>query len=68
MTVKMSLHLSSQTNDILEKLCEENHLTKSDFLRKSIALMQVALKNKEKGNHLEIVNEKGEKQGEIIGL
>lgn len=67
-TVKMSLHLSLQTNAIVEKLCEENHLTKSEFLRKSIALMQVALKNKENGNHLVVINDKGEKQGEIIGL
>ncbi len=67
-TVKMSLHLSPETNQILEQLCQDNHLTKSDFIRKSIALMQVALKNKKKGNHLVVINDKGENQGEIIGL
>lgn len=67
-TIKMSLHLSPETNEILEKMCEDNHLTKSDLLRRSLALMQVALKNKKNGNHLVVVNEQGEKQGEIIGL
>jgi len=67
-TVKMSLHLSPETYDILEKLSEDNHLTKSDLLRKSIALMEVALKSKKKGNHLVIINNKGEKESEIIGL
>ncbi|OGT42004.1 MAG: hypothetical protein A3F42_04375 [Gammaproteobacteria bacterium RIFCSPHIGHO2_12_FULL_37_34] len=67
-TVKMSLHLSPETNDMLEQLSQDNHLTKSDLLRKSLALMQVALKNKKKGNHLVVLNDKGEKEGEIIGL
>jgi len=67
-TVKMSLHLSPETYEILEKLSEDNHLTKSDFLRKSIALMEVALKNKRMGNHLVIMNNKGEKESEIIGI
>lgn len=67
-TVKMSLHLSPETYSMLEKLSEDNHLTKSDLLRKSIALMEVALKSKEKGKHLVIMNDKGEKESEIIGL
>ncbi len=67
-TVKMSLHLSPETNNMLEELSRDNHLTKSDLLRKSLALMQVALKNKKKGNHLVLLNDKGEKEGEIIGL
>jgi predicted DNA-binding protein len=67
-TVKMSLHLSPETNDMLEQLSRDNHLTKSDLLRKSLALMQVALKNKKNGNHLVVLNDKGEKEGEIIGL
>lgn len=67
-TIKMSLHLSPETNDMLEQLSQDNHLTKSDLLRKSLAFMQVALKNKKMGNHLVVLNGKGEKEGEIIGL
>ncbi len=67
-TVKMSLHLSQETNDMLEQLCEDNHLTKSDLLRRSLALMQVALKYKKKGNHLIVVDDNDNKLSEIVGL
>lgn len=67
-TVKMSLHLSPETNDTLEQLSEDNHMTKSELLRKALALIEVALKNKEKGNHLIIVDKNDEKVSEIVGL
>ncbi len=67
-TVKMSLHLSPDTNKILEKLCEDNHLTKSDLLRRSLALMEVALKYKKKGGHLIVVDDDNNKMSEIVGL
>lgn len=67
-TVKMSLHLSEETNDMLEKLCEDNHLSKSEFLRKSIALMELALKYKKKGDHLIVVDNNNNKVSEIIGI
>ena len=67
-TVKMSLHLAPETHDILEKICEENHLTKSDLLRRSLALMEVALRYKKKGGHLIVVDDNDRKISEIIGL
>ncbi len=67
-TVKMSLHLSPETNDTLEQLSEDNHMTKSELLRKALALIEVALKNKEKGNHLIIVDKNDKKVSEILGL
>jgi predicted DNA-binding protein len=67
-TVKMSLHLSPETNDTLEQLSEDNHMTKSELLRKALALIEVALKSKEKGNHLVIVDKNDKKISEIIGL
>ena len=47
-TVKMSLHLSNQTNDLLEQMCDDNQLTKSEFIRRAIALMGVAMNYKKK--------------------
>jgi hypothetical protein len=67
-TVKMSLHLSPKTNEMLEQLCEDNHMTKSDILRKSLALMQVVMKYKKKGNHLVVVDDNDNKLSEIVGL
>jgi predicted DNA-binding protein len=67
-TIKMSLHLSTETNNTLEQLSEKNHMTKSELLRKALALLDVALKNKEKGNHLVIVDKNDKKVSEILGL
>jgi len=67
-TVKMSLHLSPETHEMLEKMCEDNFLTKSDLLRKSLALMEVVLKYKKKGGNLIVVDDKGRKMSEIVGL
>jgi hypothetical protein len=67
-TVKMSLHLSPKTNEMLEQLCEDNHMTKSDILRKSLALMQVVMKYMKKGNHLVVVDDNDNKVSEIVGL
>ena len=47
-TIKMSLHLSPETNNLVEELCEDNHLTKSDLMRRAVALIAVALKYKNK--------------------
>lgn len=67
-TVKLSLHLSLETNDRLEQMCADNNLTKSDLLRKALALVEVALQNKSKGNHLVIMDNEDRKLGEIINL
>lgn len=67
-SVKLSLHLSPDTNNMIERLCEEGHMTKSELLRKSIALIEVALDNKKEGNSLVIQSKDGKKIKEIIGL
>ena len=67
-TVKMSLHLSNQTNDLLEQMCDDNQLTKSEFIRRAIALMGVAMNYKKKGGHLVVLDEKDNKMTEITGL
>lgn len=67
-TIKMSLHLSPETNDTLEQLADENHITKSELLRKALALIEVAFKSKGEGNHLAILDKNNKKVSEIIGL
>ena len=67
-TVKMSLHLSQETNDLVEGLCEDNHLTKSDLMRRAVALIAVALKYKKQGGHLVVLDDKNNKMSEIVGL
>lgn len=67
-TVKMSLHLSPETNETLEELADQNHITKSELLRKALALIEVAFESKKKGNHLAILDKNDKKVSEIIGL
>jgi len=67
-TVKMSLHLPPEANALLEEMSEMGHTSKSDVLRKSIALMKVALESKQQGNHLVVMNNKNEPVKEIVGI
>jgi predicted transcriptional regulator len=50
--VRLSLDVSPELNDLLEQLARETHATKSDVLRKAIALMDVAVEAKERGQKL----------------
>lgn len=67
-TVKMSLHLSERANDMLEQMCEDNDVSKSELMRRALALMSVATKYKKKGGHLVVLDDNGNQLSEIIGL
>jgi predicted transcriptional regulator len=66
--LKMSVHLSPELSKKLEKMSEESHSSKSDVLRKAIFLMDVAIDSKKHGNKLAVVDQKGHKVSEIIGV
>lgn len=66
--IKLSLNFSTETNQILEQMSEESHVSKSDILRRSIALMKYALDAKKEGKKLGKINENGEVVSELIGL
>ena len=64
----MSLDVSPELNDALESVANETHSTKSDVLRKSIALLQMAVKEKKYGNHLGVFDRKNKILKEIVGF
>jgi len=66
--IRLSLDVSSELNETLDAMAEQSHSSKSDILRKSIALMGVALQEKERGNHLSVVSSDQKIIKEIIGL
>jgi len=66
--VRLSLDVSSELNDTLDSMAERTHSSKSDVLRKSIALMEVALQEREQGNHLSVVSKDQKIVKEIVGL
>jgi predicted transcriptional regulator len=66
--IRLSLDVSPEVNKILDQMATASHSTKSDVLRKSIALMEVALEEKGKGNHLGVIGKDQRVVKEIVGL
>lgn len=67
-SVRLSLDVSSELNYVLESVAKATHSSKSDVLRKSIALLEIAVKEKKHGNHLGVFNEKQKIINEIVGF
>ena len=66
--VRMSLNISPELAEKLEKMSEESHSSKSDVLRKAIFLMDIAIDSKKEGNQLAVVNKDGQKVSGILGI
>jgi len=67
-TTRLSLDVSPELNRTLDEISEKTHTSKSEVLRKSIALMDVAIREKDGLNHLAVVNKDNKIVKEIIGL
>jgi predicted transcriptional regulator len=66
--VRLSLDISRELNDLLEQLAARTGGTKSDVLRKAIALMEVAMDGKRRGLKLGLADKDQQLTTEIIGL
>jgi predicted transcriptional regulator len=66
--IRLSLDVSPELNRIIDEMAEKTHSSKSEVLIKSIALMKVAVQERDKDNHLAIVNQNQEIIKEIVGL
>ncbi len=66
--VRLSLDVSAELNELLEAMGKETSSTKSDVLRKSIALLEMALREKQRGNHLGVFNNDQKIVKEIVGF
>ncbi len=66
--VRLSLDISRELNDLLEQLAAQTGGTKSDVLRKAIALMEVAVDGKRRGLKLGLADKDQQLTTEIIGL
>jgi predicted transcriptional regulator len=66
--VRLSLDISSELNDLLERLAEQSGSTKSEVLRKAIALMEVATEAKRQGKKFGIADRDQQLSTEIIGI
>lgn len=68
MTVRLNVNITDKLNDRLDVLAVEDGTTKSELLRKAIALMDLALTERLKGNKLAITNENNKVLREIVGV
>jgi hypothetical protein len=67
--VRLSLDVSPELNDLLEELARETHATKSEVLRKAIALMDVAVEAKGHGQKLYVSDQPpAGASREIVGI
>lgn len=66
--VRLSLELSPQLNQTLEDLAAKSHGTKSDVLRRAIALMAVAIQAKSEGKKFGVADKDQELATEIVGI
>lgn len=67
--VKMTLEMSEELNEVLEELAKELSTTKSEVVRKALALMEVATAAKKKDQMLGVVSKKDDRLvSRIIGL
>ena len=66
--VRLSLDISAELNALLERLADTTGGTKSDVLRKAIALMEVAIEAKRQGKKFGIAEKDQQLATEIIGI
>ena len=66
--VRLSLDISPEMNTLLESLAGNIGGTKSDVLRKAIALMEVAVDAKRQGKKFGIAEKDQQLATEIIGI
>lgn len=67
-TVRVSLEMSEELNRKLEEMAESTHNTKSELLRKALALMEVAIQARRSGKKIGIAEQDQPLLTEIIGI
>ena len=67
-TVKLSLELSEEVNAKLEQMADKAHTSKSEILRRSLGLYDIAAEAKGDGNKLGILTKDREVVTEIVGI
>lgn len=64
--VKLSLEISRKLSDVLDNLAANIQGTKSDVLRRGVALFRIAVEAEEKGLNLAVVDAEGSMRERIV--
>ncbi len=67
-TVRLTVDVSPELNTLIEELARSSHTSKSDILRRSIALMDFAQKAKREGKKVGVANKDQDLATEVIGI
>jgi predicted transcriptional regulator len=67
-SIRLSLSISPELNARLDNLAQSGHTTKSEILRKAIALFDVAAQAKAENNRLGVLDQNKRLVSEIIGI
>lgn len=67
-TVRLSLNISPELNEHLEQLASAGHTTKTEVLRKAIALYDVVAEAKTEKKKLGILDQNKQLLVEIVGI
>lgn len=66
--VRLSLDVSPELNQKLDELSEKIHGSRSDVLRRAIVLMDVAVRARDEGHKLGVVDKNQPLLTEIVGI
>lgn len=66
--IRLSLSVSPELNNRLEELAESGHVSKSEILRKAIALFDVAAEAKADKKRIGILDQNKQLVTEIVGI
>ncbi|MEB3309430.1 MAG: ribbon-helix-helix protein, CopG family [Snowella sp.] len=66
--IRLTVDVSPELNQTLDQLADNAHLTKSEILRRAIALMKVAAQAHEKGQKLALIDQDQPAATEIVGI
>jgi predicted transcriptional regulator len=66
--VRLSLDVSPELNVTLDAIAEQMHTTKSEVLRKAVALIDVSHKARQEGKHVGIAKSQSDLDTEFVGL
>lgn len=66
--IRLTLDVSPELNNTLNELASNGNTTKSDILRRAIALMELAVQAQEEGGKVMLVSDDKSETREIVGL
>ncbi len=66
--IRLSLDITPEANELIEKMAEDLGTSKAEVMRKAIAVMKVAVDAKKDHKHLGVSTKRESLETEIVGI